>query len=293
MRISIVIPNYNSGPVLERALLSILEQNYPDLQLIMSDSASTDVSHDIIRKYRDRFDVLLEEKDKGQADGINRGMSYANGDVVGWLCSDDELLPGSLAHVASLFAENPGADVVMGGCERVFADGQRLIVNPDPLAWKRIGMINMVEQSGTFWRAALHRKLGELATDYHLAFDWDLWCRMGRARARLVTTERVLARYYFSDTNKSGNAGRLFEKEAFRILRQFGPLHGGLAYIFRMLYRYFDLKGCYDQPPTCTRVRGYLFILVLVSLRTLFGKRLIYTYNWHFASLQERNLQWW
>jgi hypothetical protein len=103
----------------------------------------------------------------------------------------------------------------------------------------------------------------------------------------------VLSRYHFSAENKSGNAGRIFEEEAFRIVSRYGPLGGGLAYIFRMLYRHFDLKGCYDQPPTCSRFRGYVFMAVWIGLRGLFGKRLIYTYNWHFASLQERNLPWW
>ena len=293
MRISIVMPNYNTGATLERAILSVLAQNHPDLQLILSDSASTDSSREIIEKYRDRFDVVLCEKDKGQADGINRGFRHADGDIFYWLCADDELAPGALAHVADLFAKNPQADVVMGNCERVYADGQRSLSPADPQTWDKIGMINVVEQPSTFWRSSLHRRMGELALYYHLAFDWDLWCRMRDCGAKLITTDQVLSRYYFSDTNKSGNAGRTFEREAFRILRQYGPLHGGLAYIYRMLYRCFDLKGCYDRPPTCSKLRSRLFVIVMGALLVLFGKRLIYTYNWHFASLQERNLPWW
>jgi glycosyltransferase involved in cell wall biosynthesis len=293
MRISLVIPNFNGAATLERAIVSILAQNYPALQLIMADSASTDGSGAIIDKYRDRFEVILREKDAGQADGLNRGFRHANGEIFGWLCADDELMPGSLAEVARIFAENPEVDVVIGGCERVYADGQRAITKADPATWNKIGMIDVVEQPSTFWRASLHRRLGELATGYRLAFDWDWWCRMRDAGAKLATTENVLSRYHFSAENKSGNAGRIFEEEAFRIVSRYGPLGGGLAYIFRMLYRHFDLKGCYDQPPTCSRLRGYAFMAVLIGLRGLFGKRLIYTYNWHFASLQERNLPWW
>jgi glycosyltransferase involved in cell wall biosynthesis len=293
MRISIVIPNYNSGEVLERAIISLLEQNYPDLQLIMADSASTDVSRDILERYRGRFDVVLSEKDKGQADGLNKAFRHADGDIFGWLCADDELMPGALHHVAERFRADPHAEVVIGGCERVFADGGRCETQADPHTWEKIGILNVIEQPSTFWRAGLHRRLGELDTSYHLAFDWDFWCRMRDSGARLLTTERILSRYFFSESNKSGNAGALFAREAFRIVRKYGPLNGGLAYIFRGLYRYFDLKGCYDQPPTCTRTRGAMFIFALGTLRTLVGTRLIYSYNWHFASLQERGLRWW
>ncbi len=293
MRISIVIPNYNSGAVLERAIRSVLDQNYPDLQLIMADSASTDCSREIIESYRDRFGVVICEKDKGQADGLNKGFRHANGEIFAWLCADDELMPGALAHVAELFRAQPEADVVIGGCERVFADGSRLETQADPETWRKIGMLNVVEQPSTFWRAALHGKLGDIDRSYHLAFDWDLWCRMRRAGARLLTTNQILSRYYFSATNKSGNAGRLAANESFRIIRRYGPLCGGLAYIFRFLYSHFDLKGCYDKPPTCSKRRAMAFALVLGGLRKIFGERLIYSYNWHYASLQERNLPWW
>ena len=293
MRISIVIPNFNSGDTLERAIRSVLDQHYPDLQLIMEDAASTDGSREIIERYRDRFAVVICEKDKGQADGLNKGFRHADGDIFGWLCADDELMPGALAHVAELFRSHPEVDVAIGGCERVFADGSRCETKSDPQAWEKIGILDVIEQPSTFWRAGLHRKLGELALDYHLAFDWDLWCRMRAAGARMLTTDRVLSRYYFSPTNKSGNAGRLFTKEAFRIVRKYGPLGGGLAYIFRFLYRHFDLNGCYDQPPTCSRHRSIAFVLTLGLLRKMFGERLVYSYNWHFASLQERNLPWW
>jgi glycosyltransferase involved in cell wall biosynthesis len=182
MRISLVIPNFNGAATLERAIVSILAQNYPALQLIMADSASTDGSGAIIDKYRDRFDVILREKDGGQADGLNRGFQHANGEIFGWLCADDELMPGALAEAARLFAENPGVDVVIGGCERIYADGQRVVTKADPATWEKIGMIDVVEQPSTFWRAGLHRRLGELATDYRLAFDWDWWCQIGDYR---------------------------------------------------------------------------------------------------------------
>jgi len=293
LRISIVIPNFNSGEVLERAIRSLLNQDYPDLQLIVADGGSRDVSREILERYRAAFDVLISEKDAGQADGLNKGFAHANGEIYGWLCADDELMPGALSQVAEVFRRHPEADVVTGYCARIYPDGSPYHSPPDPQAWEKIHILDVIEQPSTFWKADLHRKLGRLDTSYHLAFDWDLWCRMRLAGARLATTEAVLSRYHFSATNKSGSAGELFAREAFRIIRKYGPLGGRLAYIFRFLYRHFDLKGCYDQPPTASRARLLAWGAVLHGLRALIGEELLYRYNWHFASCQQRNLKWW
>lgn len=291
MRISIVIPNYNSGPLLERAVRSLLDQHYPDLQLILADSESCDESRDIIERYRQVFDPAIIRKDRDQADGLNQGFAHARGDVHGWLCADDELLPGALEHVAQVFAVRPEADVLIGCCQRIFPDGSTWITPARADTWELIGIQNVVDQPAVFWKSDLHRRLGPLDTSYRLAFDWDLWCRMRDAGARLVTTDRVLARYHFSGTNQSGKAGRGHARESFRIVRRYGP--PGLAYIFRFLYHVFDLRGCYDQPPACTKARAALFALALAALSRVIGERRLYLYNWHFASCQERGLKWW
>ncbi len=293
MRISIVIPNYNSGEVLERAVRSLLAQNYPDLQLIMADAGSRDASREIIERYRGAFDVVISGKDQGQADGLNKGFAHATGEIFGWLCADDELLPGALHHVAEIFRQEPSCEVLTGTCERIYPDGSPFASIPDPEAWQKIHILNVIEQASTFWRSSLHKRLGPLDTGYHLAFDWDLWCRMRLTGAHLITTDRVLSRYHFSASNKSGSAGDLFAREAFRIIRKYGPLDGRLAHIFRFLYRHFDLHGCYDQPPKASRARMFAWGATLHLLRLLIGAELLYCYNWHFASCQQRNLKWW
>lgn len=292
-RISLVIPNYNGGATLERTLRSVIDQNYPNLQLIVADSASTDNSGEIIARYRDRIDVLICEKDKGQADGLNKGFRHADGDIWGWLCSDDELLPGSLAHMAEQFEKYPDADVITGVCERIYADGTPCLSPPKPDPWEWVGVQCVIEQSATFWRAELHRKVGELDTSFHLAFDWDLWNRFKKAGARIRTTDYLMSRYHFSPVNKSGSAGNRQMEEMFRVVRKYGPMRGLLAHIYRFLYLHFDLHGCYDKPPTCTLPRSHAWLWAMAILRFTIGKDLLYKYNWHFASCQQRGLKWW
>ncbi len=293
LRFSIVIPNYNSGPILERALRSLTSQEYPELQLILVDNESTDASRDIIHQFRASFDVTIIEKDRGQADALNKGFARATGDVFGWLCADDELLPGALHRVAELLTASPEKEVVLGACERIYADATRAIIPPHGDPWPKIGIQNLIEQPSTFWRAHLHRRCAPLDTTFQLAFDWDLWCKMGKNAAPIARIEQPVARYYFTADNKTSRAGDLFAREAFRILRRYGPLRGALAYVYRFLYRHFDLHGCYDKSPTCTRARGLAFTAALFVLRATITTRLLYMYNWHFASLQQRGKQWW
>jgi glycosyltransferase involved in cell wall biosynthesis len=292
LRFSIVIPNYNSGELLERAISALLSQDYPNLQLIVADAGSEDISRDNIERYRQYFDTVIMEKDKGQADALNKGFSHANGGIFSWLCADDELMPGAVHHVAEIFRKRPDANVLTGNCERVFEDGSTYITPADPQAWEKIGIQNVIEQPSTFWKADLHRNIGLLDLSYQLGFDWDFWARMKNVGAKLVITDRVLSRYYFSESNKCSTAGNLFAEEAFRLIRKHGPIFGGLAYIYRFIYYHFDLKGCLDDPPICTSRRYFAYKLIRRMAKLMIGARLLNMYNWHFASCQQRNLKW-
>lgn len=293
-RFSLVVPHLNSGPALERGLASILGQTGVDVQLIVVDGGSTDQSRETLERHRRDIDVLIVEPDEGYADALNKGFARGDGDVFGWLPADDELLPGALAAVAEVFGADAGCDIVTGACERVFEDGTRLVIPPDPRAWEKIRVQNVIEQTATFWRGELHRRVAPLD---HRRFpyiaDWDLWVRMSEARARLRTTDRVLSRYHFTERNLTSRAGRRFADEAFELLRLRGPMGGLVAYAYRFLYHQFDLKGCYDRPPTCRPARRRVFRLVTRTLKLVIGPRFMGLYNWHFAACQERGLKWW
>lgn len=114
MRISIVTISFNQKDFLERAILSVLEQSYSNIEYIVVDPGSTDGSRDIIEKYRDRISTILYEPDKGPADGLNHGFAHATGDIYGYINADDIILPGTLEKVAAFFQSHPDTDVVIG-----------------------------------------------------------------------------------------------------------------------------------------------------------------------------------
>ena len=88
-RISIITPSYNQGGYIEDTILSVINQDYPNLEYIIIDGGSTDNTVDIIQKYSDRIDYWISEKDTGQSNAINKGFRKATGDIINWINSDD------------------------------------------------------------------------------------------------------------------------------------------------------------------------------------------------------------
>jgi glycosyltransferase involved in cell wall biosynthesis len=291
-RISLVVPCRNAGATLERTLDSILAQDYPNLEIILMDGGSTDQTPEIIQRYRHHLARVSQGPDGGQVEALNRGFQFASGDVYGWLCADDELLPGALHVVNQAFRTSPDTDVFCGGCQRVYPDGSREVTVPPADAWSLIAMRNPLEQPSTFWRSELHRRAGVLDDRYTLVFDWDFWTRFADLGACLQTTSHPLSRYHFSRDNKSGSAGSQHALEGLDIVRRYGPLQGLVADCYQILY-HFDLLGCMDRKRRRYSAIQRTYRKVRSILRTLYGERSMKLYNLHFASLQERGHIWW
>ncbi|GAB3971111.1 glycosyltransferase family 2 protein [Spirosoma terrae] len=113
-KLTVVTPSYNQAEYLERTILSVLNQNYPNLEYFIIDGGSTDGSVDIIKKYEPYLAGWLSEKDRGQTDAINKGFRLATGDYVAFQNSDDTFAPDALAQVAKAWRRAPETDVFFG-----------------------------------------------------------------------------------------------------------------------------------------------------------------------------------
>ncbi|SNB46618.1 glycosyltransferase family 2 protein [Geobacter sp. DSM 9736] len=182
-KITIVTPSYNQGKFLEKTILSVLDQGYPNLEYIIIDGGSTDGSVDIIRRYEKHLAYWVSEPDRGQSHALNKGFERATGEIFGWLNSDDWYLPGALNAVAESFAAQPDAGAIVGAGEMYFEEtGTSMLFEPYPLTLKSLfqAIHKHIMQPSCFFAQAAWRDCGPLDEALHLAMDFDLWLRIAK-----------------------------------------------------------------------------------------------------------------
>ncbi|GAB3888515.1 glycosyltransferase family 2 protein [Spirosoma agri] len=113
-KLTVVTPSYNQVEYLERTILSVLNQQYPNLEYFIIDGGSTDGSLEIIKKYEPFLAGWVSEKDRGQTDAINKGFRMATGDYVAFQNSDDVFAPDAFSCVANAWRKAPNTDVFFG-----------------------------------------------------------------------------------------------------------------------------------------------------------------------------------
>lgn len=211
LRFSIITPSFNQAAFIGRTIDSVLAQTGDfDLDYRVIDGGSADGTLEILRSYGARV-MWVSERDRGQIDAINKGLRSATGDVVGWVNSDDVLLPGALGRVAAAFAAHPEAEWVHGRC-RIIDEHDRTIRRWVSLykhhrcrrhSFDNLLTENYVSQMTVFWRRRVHDEIGYLDPELDLAFDYDLFLRLAQ-RGAPIYLEDEIACFRMYGTSKSG-----------------------------------------------------------------------------------------
>ncbi len=215
---SIVTPSYNQAAFLEQTMRSVLEQDYPAIEYLVADGASSDGSPEIIRRYSGRLAWWVSEKDKGQAEAINKGFARVTGEYVAWLNSDDLYLPGALRAVAEAFAAHPEVGLVFGDVVSIDGEGQPFNVMVfGPRGLDELLCFNIISQPGVFLRRSVLAQTGLLDESYHYLLDHHLWLRAARAAGTLYLPQRLAAARFHAEAKNVAQAAA-FGREAFRII---------------------------------------------------------------------------
>ena len=261
MFISLITPSYNHAEFIEQTIDSVLAQS-GDFQLDyrVLDGGSTDNTVNILQAYGDRL-RWTSQPDNGQVDAINRGLQEATGDVVGWLNSDDILLPGALAIVVEAFKSTQACAWVHGDCMVIDRHGRE--IRRWVSAYKRffarrysrerLLARNFISQMTVFWRRELLDRIGYLDPDLPLAFDYEYWLRLSGIGPP-VYVNRKLAAFRWYETSKSGaNFRAQFEQDE-AAARRHGNL-GRMARINKKVQNRMTV-GIYHSLAATRRVRS-------------------------------------
>ncbi len=191
--VSLVTPSFNQRPYLEQAIRSVLEQDEPPIEYFVHDGGSSDGSSEIIERFADRLTGWYSRPDGGQSSAINEGWRKASGDLVGWLNSDDFLLPGALRTVADVFESRPETDLVYGQVQLVDGAGSGIGLIGEPFSRRTLILSRcVIPQPAAFLRRRLLADIGLLDEDLHYTMDLDLWLRVAE-RSRPLFLRAPLA----------------------------------------------------------------------------------------------------
>lgn len=180
-KVSIVTVVYNNKSTIEDAILSVLNQDYPDIEHIIIDGGSTDGTLEVLERYRERLARVVSEPDKGIYDAMNKGVHLASGEIVGILNSDDLYSdPGVISKIVSSL-EASGSDAVYADLKYVDHSDLNKVLR----VWKagkysrRKFLYGWMPPHPTFFvKRSMYLKHGVYKTDFRNSGDYELMLRM-------------------------------------------------------------------------------------------------------------------
>lgn len=202
---------------------SVLSQRSDRLQYIVIDGMSADESIFVLEQYRNQLDGLIVEPDEGHAHAINKGFALCDGEIMGWINSDDILLDGALETVLRVFDERPDIEWITGRASSMDENGVLLAVE-QARPWSRLRFLSgdhqWIQQESTFWRRSLWERTGAtLDVGLDLANDFDLWARFFR-KAELHTVDRHLGCFRVREGQRSVTQIDKYRREVDQVLRR-------------------------------------------------------------------------
>ncbi len=207
--VSVIMPAYNARAYLRQAVLSVLEQDYPNVELIVVDDGSTDGTDQEAERYGERVH-LLRQKNRGPAAARNLGIRHAKGDLIAFLDADDVWLPGKLSAQVAQLQQHPDVGLVYGGFVRWESKADGSFDPPPPPAaedskvplvdahsgwiYHELLLDNIVHIITAMVRRTVVDELCGLDEQLPTGEDYDFWLRLSRF-CRVHKLNRTLAYY--------------------------------------------------------------------------------------------------
>jgi glycosyltransferase involved in cell wall biosynthesis len=238
--VSIITVVYNSQNLLEKTILSIINQTYTNIEYLIIDGASTDKTIDIIKKYETSITKWISEKDNGLYDAMNKGLKMASGNYVWFINSGDKIYsPDTLQKLINQINSLP--DIIYGETEIIDINGNELGLRrhsaPDKLNWKILSRGMLVCHQSVLVKR-------ELATEYNLKYrhssDFDWLIRVLKCSKSIHNSKLILSKFLEGGQTAKNLVPGL--KERFWIMTKY---YGLIPTIFRHFMMIFRLTFYY------------------------------------------------
>ncbi len=208
MKISVVTISFNQAGFLPKCIESVRDQGYSNYEHIVIDACSNDGTQKVLDQYKKNLKHCVVEKDKGPADGLNKGFGLASGDVFYYLNADDVVLPGAFHSAISHFSNCPGVDVLAGSGHIIDENGRYLRrVWSDPISRLRLGYGGgILIQPSTFIRRVAYESTNGFNIDNRSNWDGELVVDLFLAGANMKSLPEVWSGYRLHNTTITSSA---------------------------------------------------------------------------------------
>jgi len=179
LNLTIITPSFNQGLYIEQTISSVLRQDYLHVEHIVIDGGSTDSTVDVLKRYPHLR--WVSEKDRGQADALNKGLAIATGDIIGWINSDDYYDANIFESVVRCF-QDPDVMWVVGNLTYRFEDSNETIPGRSPVVTfdRLLNSPDIVRQQPTFFRKTFIERAGGWNPECFMVMDFELWVRLAK-----------------------------------------------------------------------------------------------------------------
>jgi glycosyltransferase involved in cell wall biosynthesis len=219
--ISIITVVYNGEEYLEETILSVLNQDYDNVEYIIIDGGSTDDTLNIIKKYEDRVDYWVSEKDKGISDAFNKGISCCFGELIGLINSDDYYEEKAFQSVVNTYFKNRllSESVIYGQTNRITVDGVKQVKKSSKLSWC---LSVPFSHCSSFLTNSYYKKYGLFNTKFKIAMDVDLLMRGVKSADYIEIND-------FTATQRDGGVSDTCRLEGYKEYMNISRVHFGLV----------------------------------------------------------------
>ncbi|MEL7669194.1 glycosyltransferase family 2 protein [Methanobacterium sp.] len=236
--VSIITPSYNQGKYIEDTIKSVMNQDYQNIEHFVIDGGSIDNTIDILKKYENKYNLnWISEHDNGQSDALNKGFAMANGDIIGWVNSDDCYLDyNTFSYVVNKFYENQDVDVIYG--DEVIIDefgNIKKICKTSNWSYKHLLRECFICQPAVFFRKKIIKD--NKIRDIYLCMDYEFWLRIGQ-KYNFLKVNKILAadRLYKGTKRESNKLNHMMKSKDLRIE------YGGTFGVYYYMMHFHDLS---------------------------------------------------
>ncbi len=219
--VTIVTSTYNHERYLRRAIDSVLNQDYPNIEYIVINDGSPDGTEEILKSYGNRF-YWETQKNMGEVPTLNRAIAMAKGELVGKLSSDDYLYPAYVSKVVDFFINNPDNLVVYTDFDLV-DENDCIIENIKKPDFNDVMAVRdhlCLPGPGTLFRREIFERLGGFYTGFRILFDMDFWWRVS-VYGTITRLPVTLSAFRVHGNSQSNTGGMRMAKETTQCVERF------------------------------------------------------------------------